>query len=64
VIVTALMNPLYSWPHLGSMWSGATVTEKAEDAPTPGRISGDATPGTTLVNLTSGGVKNAETARV
>merc|ERR1711981_70636 len=54
VVVTALMNPCYTWPHLGSMWSGPTVTEKAEDAPTPGRVTGDATPGTTMVNLTSG----------
>jgi hypothetical protein len=66
VIVTALMNPLYSWPHLGSMFSAATVTEKEDDAPTPGRVTGDATPGTTLVNLTSGGEKKpaAESARV
>merc|ERR1719440_1744855 len=27
VIVTALMNPFYSWPHLGNMWSAATITE-------------------------------------
>jgi len=57
VVVTALMNPLYSWPHLGSMFSAATVTEKEDDAPTPGRVTGDATPGSTLVNLTSGGEK-------
>merc|ERR1711981_944713 len=33
VIVTALMNPAYSWPHLGSMWSDAVAdsSEKAED---------------------------------
>merc|ERR1719241_39217 len=65
VIVTALMNPLYSWPHLGSMFSAATVTEKEDEAPTPGRVTGDATPGSTLVNLTSGGEKKAaEAARV
>merc|ERR1719310_1761804 len=63
VIVTALMNPLYSWPHLGSMFSAATVTEKEDEAPTPGRVTGDATPGSTLVNLTSGGEKKVtETA--
>merc|ERR1712072_1586311 len=63
VIVTALMNPAYSWPHLGSMFSGATVA-KEDEAPTPGRAVGDATPGTTMVNLTSGGEKKpAESAR-
>jgi hypothetical protein len=63
--VTALMNPLYSWPHLGSMFSAATVTKQEGEA-TPGRVTGDATPGTTLVNMTSGGAKatSAESARV
>merc|ERR1712167_183455 len=60
VVVTALMNPLYSWPHLGSMFSAATVTEKKEEGDaTPGRVTGDATPGTTLVNMTSKGEKAA-----
>jgi len=61
--VTALMNPLYSWPHLGSMFSAATAPEaKKEGETTPGRyISGDATPGTTLVNMTSKGEKAAPT---
>ena len=54
-----------SRPHLGSMFSAATVTEKEDEAPTPGRVTGDATPGSTLVNLTSGGEKKpAEAARV
>ena len=34
VIVTALMNPAYSWSHLGSMWSDAwevpSATEKED----------------------------------
>merc|ERR1712072_517362 len=67
VVVTALMNPLYSWPHLGSMFSAATVTEKKEEGDaTPGRVTGDATPGTTLVNMTSKGEKAApaDSARV
>jgi hypothetical protein len=61
------MNPLYSWPHLGSMFSAATVTEKKEEGDaTPGRVTGDATPGTTLVNMTSKGEKAApaDSARV
>ena len=55
-----------SRPHLGSMFSAATVTEKKEEGDaTPGRVTGDATPGSTLVNLTSGGEKKpAEAARV
>merc|ERR1712188_185498 len=36
VIVTALMNPAYSWSHLGSMWSDAwevpSATEKGDAA--------------------------------
>merc|ERR1719498_634126 len=55
VIVTALMNPCYTWPHLGSMWAGPTVKEeKKEGEATPGRqLEGNATPGSTLVGLTS-----------
>merc|ERR1711939_1030218 len=62
VIVTALMNPLYYWPKYGSMFSPPVEGDK-EGAPSP---KGDSTPGTTLVNLTSGGekVNSAESARV
>ena len=31
VIVTALMNPAYSWAHLGSMWSDAWDTSAKTD---------------------------------
>merc|ERR1719169_336065 len=62
VIATALMNPLYYWPKYGGMFSAPAIEEGKGDAPSP---KGDATPGTTLVNLTSGGAKvtGAETAR-
>jgi len=63
VIATALMNPLYYWPKYGGMFSAPAIEEGKGDAPSP---KGDATPGTTLVNLTSGGEKvtNTESARV
>merc|ERR1719313_2549924 len=62
VIATALMNPLYYWPKYGSMFSPPAITENKGEA-TP---KGDQTPGTTLVNLTSGGkkIESAESARV
>merc|ERR1712036_111417 len=62
VIVTALMNPAYYWPKYGGMFCPPAITEgKDPDSP-----KADMTPGTTLVNLTSGGTKNqpAESARV
>jgi hypothetical protein len=61
VIVTALMNPLYYWPKYGSMFSPPAESYKGGETP-----KGDATPGTTLVNMTSGGekVKSTESARV
>ena len=31
VIVTALMNPAYSWSHLGSMWSDAWEVPSAKE---------------------------------
>merc|ERR1719263_2481881 len=53
VVVTALMNPLYYWPKYGGMFCApAEVDGKGEATP-----KGDQTPGTTLVNLTSGGQK-------
>jgi hypothetical protein len=67
VIVTALMNPLYYWPKYGSMFSPPAITEnKGEETPRTLKAAGDATPGTTLVNLTSGGTKAtpADSARV
>lgn len=69
VIVTALANPLYHWPQYGSMFSAPTVApEKDPGQATPGRYvgKGDETPGTTLVKLTSGGVRvgEANSARV
>ena len=62
VIVTALMNPLYYWPKYGGMFSAPVETEGKGEA-TP---KGDQTPGTTLMNLTSGGQKvtSADSARV
>ena len=46
VIVTALMNPAYSWSHLGSMFSDAWDTgAKAED--TKGDAASADTPATT-----------------
>jgi NNP family nitrate/nitrite transporter-like MFS transporter len=62
VVVTALMSPLYYWPKYGGMFCPPAITEgKDPDSP-----KADMTPGTTLVNLTSGGTKNqpAESARV
>merc|ERR1719183_924698 len=62
VVVTALMNPLYYWPKYGGMFCApAEVDGKGEATP-----KGDQTPGTTLVNLTSGGQKvtAGESARV
>merc|ERR1711881_518780 len=62
VIVTALMSPLYYWPKYGGMFCPPAIAEdKDPDSP-----KADMTPGTTLVNLTSGGTKNqpAESARV
>jgi len=53
VIATALMNPLYYWPKYGGMF--CAPVEDAKDPETP---KADMTPGTTLVNLTSGGTKN------
>merc|ERR1712072_542156 len=67
VIATALMNPLYYWPKYGGMFCPPTETEsKGEETPRTLKAAGDATPGTTLVNLTSGGTKAApaESARV
>jgi NNP family nitrate/nitrite transporter-like MFS transporter len=67
VIVTALMNPLYYWPKYGSMFSPPVEGAKEESSGGATPIAkGDATPGTTLVNLTSGGQKvtGAESARV
>jgi nitrate/nitrite transporter NarK len=69
VIVTALMNPVYHWPQYGSMFSAPTENpEKDPGQATPGRYvgKGDETPGTTLVKLTSGGVRvgEANSARV
>merc|ERR1712070_574734 len=52
VIVTALMNPLYYWPKYGSMFSPPVENPEGKGEATP---KGDQTPGTTLVNLTSGG---------
>jgi len=56
VIVTALMNPAYYWPKYGGMF--CPPVEDAKDPVTP---NADMTPGTTLVNLTSGGTKNPGT---
>jgi len=56
VIATALMNPLYYWPKYGGMF--CAPVEEAKDPETP---KADMTPGTTLVNLTSGGTKNQST---
>jgi NNP family nitrate/nitrite transporter-like MFS transporter len=69
VVVTALANPLYHWPQYGSMFSAPTeAPEKDPGQATPGRYvgKGDETPGTTLVKLTSGGVRvgEANSARV
>jgi NNP family nitrate/nitrite transporter-like MFS transporter len=62
VIAASLMTPLYYWPKYGGMFCAPVESdEKGEATPI-----GDKTPGTTLVNLTSGGhkVKGDETARV
>jgi len=45
VIVTALMNPAYYWPHLGGMFSDAVVDTKYED--TKGDAQSSDTPATT-----------------
>jgi len=65
VIVTALMNPAYYWPKYGGMFSAPSIEEGKGEA-TPTYAKGEATPGTTLVNLTSGGekIQGADTARV
>jgi hypothetical protein len=47
------MNPLYYWPKYGGMF--CAPAEEAQDPESP---KADMTPGTTLVNLTSGGTKN------
>merc|ERR1719281_1168927 len=54
VIFTALLSPLYYWPKYGGMFCPPAITE-GKDADSP---KADMTPGTTLVNLTSGGTKN------
>jgi hypothetical protein len=61
VIATAFMNPLYYWPKYGGMFCPPSESYKGGATP-----KADMTPGTTLVNLTSGGSKNqaAESARV
>merc|ERR1711981_1476160 len=53
VVVTALMSPLYYWPKYGGMFCAPVEEAKAPESP-----KADMTPGTTLVNLTSGGTKN------
>merc|ERR1712100_836880 len=53
VIATALMNPLYYWPKYGGMFCEPVAEAKDPESP-----KADMTPGTTLVNLTSGGTKN------
>jgi hypothetical protein len=45
VIVTALMNPAYYWPHLGGMFSDAVADTKGEEA--KGRTASQDTPATT-----------------
>jgi hypothetical protein len=50
------MNPLYYWPKYGGMF--CAPVEEAKDPESP---KADMTPGTTLVNLTSGGTKNQGT---
>merc|ERR550514_96263 len=67
VIATALMNPLYYWPQYGGMFSAPAIQEeKKEGDATPGHYVNDPrSPGSTLVNMTSGGEKlPAESARV
>jgi len=44
VIVTALMNPAYYWPHLGGMFSDAVVDSSAKAAETKGEA--ESTPAT------------------
>jgi NNP family nitrate/nitrite transporter-like MFS transporter len=64
VVVTAFMNPLYYWPKYGGMFHAPVEGMESKGDATP--TNGDKTPGTTLVNLTSGGQKltSAESARV
>jgi NNP family nitrate/nitrite transporter-like MFS transporter len=67
VILSAFMTPCYYWPKYGSMFTAPAITEnKGEQTPRTAAALGDATPGTTLVNLTSGGtkIKGDQTARV
>ena len=46
VIVTALMNPAYYWPHLGGMFSDA-VADSAKSEDTKGDAASADTPATT-----------------
>ena len=47
VIVTALMNPAYYWPHLGGMFSDAVADSSAKADETKGDAASADTPATT-----------------
>jgi hypothetical protein len=48
VIVTALMNPAYYWPHLGGMFSDPVVDASATDGEEDAKGEGESTKSTAI----------------